>query len=901
MSRKTIFTILICLLPMLLQAQTLTKYEYWFDDNYAGRRAGSLSGTEDEIDINVATAQLQAGLHKLRFRVKQSDGMYSPVSTSFFFKIPEGGISILEYWIDGDYENARTIGGHQASGSTDYIFVSDLDLGDVSPGHHRLSFCAKGTDGQIATAATTVPIIVKSRYNVENPEATQMTYYSIAVDNEEPVELSFPHPDTVVDLNHYLDARRLSKGKHQLKLKMANSFGAGANLEQEFTVDEVSEPSIALTATAKDGLVSIRFNSVPNDNGYRIYRVDANGMDKIVRFERVGHYPSDICYTDNPPAGTYTYFAMSVYTDMNGKSQHVESNEVSVTVAQQHSELGFVEGEIYYDGKRKVGHRSNLMFSDGVVVQSNEDGVFRRDRIPVGKELGVYLTDNEHYMSDVARVTVVKGRNYARVNAMKRFEGSVNDQEDYSHLSFAGNVTWEPGAFFKFRLTYYEHEAWNGRLCVKAIPKRLDNEEETPSVGYDNAQVLPGSVAPMPFSYTTNYQLFYSDDFHMTYGDLKEIVVPLTGFQNSGPTELFNFYVYSINADGAKSLVWTNHRYDTVRNNPLSYMIEGGMAGEDKVSYFTNLIIYFCSTVKEVDKIIGKASDVLRYKKKYLEDEYWNLTQITNESQLETEGLQEVVEFMIKDCDEFSNEVKSFRSKIAPIVRECKSIITLWGYVKNAISAVKEYKGLTKMNDYEKSIYLSKKVIELTEEAMGLGNPFSPILGQYLDITKTTIQNVLNLGWAYNQPWIPIDMSENKLKIKIKVENPDGGSINFKWKGCHIIDHVVVKGWNKSDKDIAEARFKNVSGSILDWHCAVFEQEGTDNISKLDLGGATPFEQLWAEVYWRNGRVSCVPLNDVGQGISYEHAEQSNSIFTITFQSATDDYTHAADVIHLKE
>ena len=59
------------------------------------------------------------------------------------------------------------------------------------------------------------------------------------------------------------------------------------------------------------------------------------------------------------------------------------------------------------------------------------------------------------------------------------------------------------------------------------------------------------------------------------------------------------------------------------------------------------------------------------------------------------------------------------------------------------------------------------------------------------------------------------------------------------------------------------------------------------------------FKRLWAEIYWKNGRVSYVPLNDLGEAVSYDRGVRS--VFTITFQSDVDDYGHAADIIYLKE
>lgn len=917
MSRKSFINILaclLCLLPLQTTAQTL---EYWFDDNFDQRSTTSISTSDavQELSLDLRNStKFPYGFHKLYMRII-IDGKPSAVYTSGVLKLEAGRATQLEYWVDGDYANVRTIGGTPTEDGTGYKFVTDLDLGDITPGHHRL-YCRPVSNSKVtAGAVTSMPIIVKSKYNIDMADV-RMTHYSIAVDDEKPVELSFPHSGKVVDMEHNLDGRYLTKGNHQLKLRLANSMDAAVSVQQTFTVEEQTAPSIALTAEVRNGLVNIKFNSVPSDNSYRIYRVDGNGSSKYIKNEKKSNYPTDICYTDNPPAGTYTYYAKSKYTDINGESQVVKSNEVNVTVGATQAELGYIEGAVFYEGKRKVGFKSNIRFSDNVVVQSNEEGLFRRDNIPAGTELSVFLTENDYYTSDAPKVIVQKGKNYARVNATPRSDCPVNNQMDYGQLTYYDRLIWEPGMFFKLPLTNSSHETWNGKICIKVIPKRYDVEEETASGSGDTqigqgSSVLAGGVANMsalPFFNVKNYQTFVSEDFQLVYNQNKEVYVPLTGLYNDGPTEPFNFYVYCVKHDGSMSLVRPNFRFDNTQYNPMQYSLEGGTTGgamteEERVAYYTNLIVYFCGLVEDVDKIIGKSRDVLGYGKSKLNADYYTLTHASEENielTLQDEGMQEVVYDMIQKCDHYSDEVKAFRKDIAPFVRNIKDIGELWKYVKDGLAAIKKYsEELSSRNDCERVGYISKKIIDLSASY----NPFTPILKKYIDIGEVAIDKILKLSWAYNQTYLPQDMCENKFKLRIRVIQKNGIAINFPFWGSGMINQVLVKGWNKSSNDIAEARFKSVKGNALDWSAfaAVFEQDGIDNSSSLYSDGDVPFTQLWAEIYWRNGRVSYVPLTDGVAGVEYSRGEHSNSIFTITFDSEEKGYGSVADVIHLRE
>ena len=1074
---------LLALIPLVVEAQFLTGYEYWFDGDQNNSVTNSLSGYEAEIDTSISTQQLSEGLHTLYLRVKQSgEYNYSAVTTSVFFKhkvsngnqieywfdddydhhasmtLPEtateeltditfnlqdntlfpmglhklnlrvstegkslntvysswilklasGDADIIEYWVDGDFRNKKTVSGHlSASGAHDFVFVDPFDLKGLTPGLHRIyyrvansngtSYSAvsmttvvvgsgatptleywidddrknigtlsgheassgdKGTifnqsinlgnvsegvhhlnyrginsNGIAQTAISSTPIMVKSKYNVDST-AVKVTSYSIAVDNEEPVELTLPYPDQVVDIDKYYDVRDLTKGSHELKLRFANSIGAGVSERSTFIVEEQETPVINLTAQESNGLVNIKFNSIPNDFSYRISRVDANGALVHLNQMKGSYYPKEISFTDNPPIGTFKYYVKGIYKMAVGDNPVIKSNEISVIVNSPQGEIGYVEGEIYYDGKRKTGFTSDVTFFNGtdkVEVRSNEDGVFRLDRIPVGTQLRVYLSENDSYVSSTVSVTVAKGKNRVRIDAQKRFEFPVNNSLDYSRLSFEDEIKYEPGEWIKITVKNYSRNIWRGKLKLKVIAQRYDKEADA-SIGFDDAQVLPGSVAPLSFAYTQNYQHFYSDVFELNPfgGDYskKEVTIPLKGIFNTGPTEMFNFYVIALGEDDTEGLVHPNSFLSTTKANPLEYLLEGG--GEDlknkKREFFTNLIVYLCSTVKEVDDITGKASKILGIKEERMAHLYLEITNRieharNDEALLNDLELQKMLENMILDCDKYKQQTKDFREKIAPLVDASKSFLDLYGDIKKCIEKVKVYKELSAKTDCQKAVYLSKQYLSLFDTG------FTKILKSYIDITERIINNLTSgTGpiWAYNEPQIPVDMYEHHLEVKIKILKEDGDdAFQYFTRSAYIIDSVLVKGWmmeNNGVPDIVWARLDDVSTRI--WRtsplkdCVSFRmldsrsQTNADNPNGWTSGNGyafgnleqgRPFEGLWAEIYWNNGRVSYVPLTEVGtNGISYSRSSPW-STFTITFKSMTDDYRHAADVIHLND
>ncbi len=163
MRRTRLYQILICLLclsPTWSQAQSLTQYEYWFDDDYSGRETVGLSGYEADIDVGINASSLGNGLHKFSLRVKQSDGMYSSVTTGYFFKAQVSDGGKLEYWFDGKKSASKTISGNISSDGEAFIFNSGLELTAVTPGYHSMFYRFTNDDGTTSSAVSMSSVFV---------------------------------------------------------------------------------------------------------------------------------------------------------------------------------------------------------------------------------------------------------------------------------------------------------------------------------------------------------------------------------------------------------------------------------------------------------------------------------------------------------------------------------------------------------------------------------------------------------------------------------------------------------------------------------------------------------------------------------------------------------------------
>ena len=201
-----------------------TQIECWFDDNKENSQVlnGHLSsdGQSNIVTADLDVNQLSTGLHRLNYRpCDKENNFYGAVQSDVFLKIPSGEANIMEYWLDDNLNTRKQFSGTATQGG--YVFTKDLDLGNVSPGHHRLSVRSRSSDGKLVTAVTSMPIIVKSRYNNDESEAKSLTVteHSYWFDNDEPGVMTVSNPRNIITQPYTIDTRKLSEGQHTLHLE----------------------------------------------------------------------------------------------------------------------------------------------------------------------------------------------------------------------------------------------------------------------------------------------------------------------------------------------------------------------------------------------------------------------------------------------------------------------------------------------------------------------------------------------------------------------------------------------------------------------------------------------------------------------------------------------------------
>ena len=882
--------------------------EYWVDGDFANRKTVSghlsASGGHDYVFVDPFDLQgIPAGLHRIYYRATSANGLTNSAVNMATVIVRAGTTSYLEYWIDDDRTNIKTLTGKESSDHDGYIFINDLNLDNVSPGHHRLYCRAVSSSGKTASAVTMTPIIVKSRYNVA-PEDVKMSSFSIAVDNEEPIIVKTKESSDELILNPYtLDVRDLAVGNHTLKAHFWNSVNAGVAFEQTFKVNAVETPKIELIATEKDGFVTLSFNSIPNDVSWGIFRTDANGAKAKVAGKSQSIYPSNATVLDHPPVGSYTYMVRGVYTDADGTKHAVNSNEVTMTVTESPDvAFGKISGSIRkgIDNSPLWGIKWDVTFSDGFETQSDEYGNYYRDNIPVGTELEINIKTQDYYCEKQS-ITVMEGENMLYHTAL------FNEEEYRSHfthdLQFDSNVEFAPRLNMKFKVKNITRYSWEGKLrIVTARKDYVDNPPKNPFESTD-AQVLAGSVAS--FVVNDYYQYDYSVRIYLSPGESKEVVirhnVPITT-PPTGKDELYYFYVESVDEYGSK-LIATNDDYN-IKENPLVQLVDNGdySSGEEDLEMCVNIIMALCSTLPELD---GKLGDMSKCMDEMQETLGYALDYDDLAGKIERSGSYSYIRDAIPEWKfynilynedrRFLGMVNAVRDEISDAVRLSKDALKYTKKVKACLDAVKSYNQWQDMTDLERAGAVADKILDLSEDAF----PFAKILKTYLDVTKNTIHNIIGLGkkWDDNHAYMTFRDDEIVFDIIVKKKGWISKTFDAEAVKERILSVEVTA--------IGETYTADEANCISTYTPIV--QDGKIRLKRVsaigpqpEKGAVIPIKDMWMKIWWSNGRVSYVPIRNssemTGNGVKYERNH-----YTITFQSKSKKEEYMADIINLDD
>lgn len=134
--------------------------EYWVDNQYEERHRENV--TDGSLTFVYDASKLTEGLHTFNYRIKDSEGMYSPVNTWMFFRKMQKDPSIqnkaevCEYWFDDNTESKMNI----PVVDNEVSFVADA--AKLSDGAHTVNYRVRDVLGNYSLLQSWVFMKMKS-------------------------------------------------------------------------------------------------------------------------------------------------------------------------------------------------------------------------------------------------------------------------------------------------------------------------------------------------------------------------------------------------------------------------------------------------------------------------------------------------------------------------------------------------------------------------------------------------------------------------------------------------------------------------------------------------------------------------------------------------------------------
>lgn len=888
--------------------------EYWFDDNVKNskRLTGTRSSSNDGYiyDANIDLSGLTQGLHRLNIRATSSGNTRGSVLSCDVLKLASGKATKLEYWFDGDKEHCRLLDGTASdTGVNDYVFVKDLNMSGLEPGHHRLFYRSVSESGITSGAICETPIIVKSRYNVSDPTTLDVTRYSFWVDNESnPEVMDVEDPTYGKTFRHELDARNLKEGDHVVHLKFWNSMGVAVTEEVPFKAVQVDNPSVSLTAEEKNGEVTVRFNTVAYDKNYTLFRKSDSGVKTTIA-TKGSSYPTNLVWRGTPPAGSYTYYVECVYTDKSGNEQTLTSNEATVSIAKTVTvAYGSITGILMADGVMLPSSGVSVVLTpasgEARTVKVDAYGKFFCEKLPLNSQWTLTVTGDELHEFTAKTVTIEKEGNLTLKLRGKQKEESEEVRITKEH-DLALNSTLDCAQNLAFEVKNLSSSKWIGTIEVVAIRKdKMYNY-------YDNQIPLPVTA-----------------ELTIKGNDTQQIYIPLEALGRLNKDREYNFKFT------------TKGKYDTYysyyRERPLylakeysedgwyvTQLVEKDRHNQDNIPWTTEQSVYFANLLVKLHSLIGGMNGKIGDADQFRADVVKAAKALTGkyDEKEAVEGMirwmegKNALEILANPTIATLSEALTFASPVSaslPLSLKSKLSYAIDGATKamdylNGVIAVYDF--VKAESDYEKFFVCANWICNVASKT----NPLYGILmNSYLVVSKSMITKVIEMGEKlYKRKEAQLlQMNElsssdgykyatinKQIDFKIRVKKSGKGYFTPA-EIIKQIDYVEAKVSNNSNSpDVVTFRMVE-DGDYVALKQTAYNGGGVDdgfNLKQFDL-----------EIHWNNKRVTMVPLAE-GDGVDFDKGSGSSderyikpACYTIVFKSDSNTPESMGEFIHLK-
>ena len=272
-----------CMSFLFGQNNNINYYEYWFDEDYAGRVTSNVNpvATFDHI-VGIPTSTLSDGLHTLHIRFKDSNSNYSSVTSQLFLKqAPSAGgnneITAYEYWFDNDY--AGKIAEAVSDGSR-FNLMTSINTSSLNNGLHRLNIRFQDTDGRWCSVLSHTFYKGGLTLNMSNKITSCRYWFDGDISNL--YTLSTNSLDNPLHLIRNINASHLSPGQHTIFIQFLDEIGQWNTpiIENFIKFGDPKVDNITPNVAGNIGQVTVTLNGMGFYSGSQV-RLIKPGIDTI--------------------------------------------------------------------------------------------------------------------------------------------------------------------------------------------------------------------------------------------------------------------------------------------------------------------------------------------------------------------------------------------------------------------------------------------------------------------------------------------------------------------------------------------------------------------------------------------------------------------------------------------
>lgn len=221
-------------------------FEYWLDDDYAGKTVVETNEAESVFAINIQG--LTSGVHYFNCRAMNEQGTYgAPIRQMFY--IPQSEVSTdcqlasAEYWLDDDYAGKVSL----LTNETDQAF--SIDVSHLASGVHYFNYQATDSEGRKGNLVRQLFYLARGN----NAPGSELLEYEYWIDDDVANKVTGKGSQAEYVFN--IDVSQLAVGTHTFNFRAKNQLEVSSELFVESF--EISEPATLLGDVNNDGVVDI--------------------------------------------------------------------------------------------------------------------------------------------------------------------------------------------------------------------------------------------------------------------------------------------------------------------------------------------------------------------------------------------------------------------------------------------------------------------------------------------------------------------------------------------------------------------------------------------------------------------------------------------------------------------